>query len=238
MIVDQHIAPAWIAMIVGIVAGGVCGAINGFLITVCRINSIITTIGTLSVFRGIAFVITDGAAALIDDPSLVYIGSGRELGIPIAVWLMVAIYLAVHFIATRTRIGRSLYAIGANPRASMLAGLQLGRYRFWVMVASGLSAGLAGVLLDGQSGTAMPGAAITYELLVITAVLLGGTSLHGGEGRVFGTLLGVLIIGTLNNGMTLLSVPSFYQTVANGMLLLIAVGLDQRRRGIGREEMS
>ena len=238
IMIEQHAMPAWAAILLGIVAGGVCGAVNGFLITVCRINSIITTIGTLSIFRGIAFVITDGAARLVDDPKLIYLGSDREFGVPVAVWLMLVIYLLVQFVSTRTRVGRSLYAIGANPRASLLSGLQLGRYRFWIMVVSGLSAGLAGILLNGQSGTAMPGAAVTYELLVITAVLLGGTSLHGGEGRVFGTLLGVLIIGTLNNGMTLMSVPSFYQTVANGVLLLVAVGIDQYRRGVGREEMS
>ena len=229
---------AGITILIGLGVGALCGAINGFLINVCRINSIITTIGTLSVFRGAAFVITNGSTALVDNQTLVFIGSGRIWGVPVAVWLMLVIYLAVHFIATRTRIGRSLYAIGANPRASMLAGLRLARYRLGVFVASGLSCGLAGILLNGQSGTAMPGAAVSYELLVVTAVLLGGTSLQGGEGRVGGTLLGVLIIGTLNNGMTLLSVPSYYQTVANGILLLIAVGIDQLRRGTGREEVA
>jgi ribose/xylose/arabinose/galactoside ABC-type transport system permease subunit len=229
---------AGVTILIGLGVGALCGAINGFLINVCRINSIITTIGTLSVFRGAAFVITNGSTALVDNQTLVFIGSGRILGVPVAVWLMLLIYLAVHFVATRTRIGRSLYAIGANPRASMLAGLRLARYRLGVFVASGLSCGLAGILLNGQSGTAMPGAAVSYELLVVTAVLLGGTSLQGGEGRVGGTLLGVLIIGTLNNGMTLLSVPSYYQTVANGILLLIAVGIDQLRRGTGREEVA
>jgi ribose transport system permease protein len=229
---------AGVTILIGLGVGALCGAINGFLINVCRINSIITTIGTLSVFRGAAFVITNGSTALVDNQTLVFIGSGRILGVPVAVWLMLLIYLAVHFVATRTRIGRSLYAIGANPRASMLAGLRLARYRLGVFVASGLSCGLAGILLNGQSGTAMPGAAVSYELLVVTAVLLGGTSLQGGEGRVGGTLLGVLIIGTLNNGMTLLSVPSYYQTVANGILLLIAVGIDQLRCGAGREEVA
>lgn len=230
--------PAPLAILFGIGVGALCGAVNGFLINVCRINSIITTIGTLSVFRGVAFVITNGSTALVDDETLIFLGSGRVLGIPVSVWLMLLIYLAVHVLTTRMRVGRALYAIGANPRASLLAGLRLERYRFWVFVASGISAGLAGVLLNGQSGTAMPGAAVAYELLVVTAILLGGTSLHGGEGRASGTLLGVLIIGTLNNGMTLLSVPSFYQTVANGMLLLLAVGIDQYRRGGGREEVA
>ena len=176
------LSPA-VTILIGLGVGALCGAINGFLINVCRINSIITTIGTLSVFRGAAFVITNGSTTLVDNQTLVFIGSGRVLSVPVAVWLMLLIYVSVHFVARRTRIGRSLYAIGANPRASMLAGLRLARYRLGVFVASGLSCGLAGILLNGQSGTAMPGAAVSYELLVITAVLLGGTSLQGGEGR-------------------------------------------------------
>src|SRR5664280_38022 len=107
--------PAWLTILFGLGVGGLCGAVNGILINVCRINSIITTIGTLSVFRGIAFVITDGSTALVDNDTLIYLGSGRFFGIPVSVWLMLAIYLIVHFIATRTRVGRSLYAIGANP---------------------------------------------------------------------------------------------------------------------------
>ncbi len=230
--------PAWTTILIAVGVGAACGAVNGIFINVFRINSIITTIGTLSVFRGVAFVLTDGSSTLINDDTLIYLGSGRLGGVPVSVWLMLAIYCMVHFIAARTRVGRSFYAIGANPRASLLSGLRLGRYRLLVFVASGASAGIAGILLNGQSGTAMPGAAAGYELMVVTAVLLGGTSLHGGEGSVVGTLLGVLIIGVLNNGMTLLSVPSFYQTVANGLLLLIAVGVDQYRRGAGREEVA
>ncbi len=229
---------AGVAILLGLGVGALCGAINGFLINVCRINSIITTIATLSVFRGAAFVVTNGSTALVDNQTLIFLGSGRVFAVPVAVWLMLLIYVVVHFVATRTRIGRSLYAIGANPRASMLSGLHLARYRFGVFIVSGLSCGIAGILLNGQSGTAMPGAAVSYELLVVTAVLLGGTPLQGGEGQVGGTLLGVLIIGTLNNGMTLLSVPSFYQTVAYGILLLTAVGIDQWRRGTGREELA
>jgi len=148
---------------------------------------------------------------------------------------MLALFALCHFVADHMRIGRSLYAIGANPRASLISGLSLGRYRFCIFVASGIAAGLSGILLIGQSGTAVPTGGSGYELLVVTAVLLGGASLNGGEGRVSGTLIGVLIIGVLANGMTLVGVNSYYQTVANGVLLLAAVAIDQLRSNVQEE---
>lgn len=231
MAVETAGYPWWIGVIAGITAGTAAGVFNGIVVTVLNINPIITTIGTLSLFRGVAFIITDGHTIAVNDEVLLFIGSGRVLGIPVAIFLLVLVFLLCHIVAEKTKIGRSLYAIGASPRASLLSGLNLRQIRFWAFAASGASAGVAGLLLVGQSGTAVPSAATAYELLVVTAVLLGGTSLAGGEGRTVGTLLGVLIIGTLNNGMTLLAVPSFYQIAANGLLLLVAVWLDQLRRG-------
>jgi ribose transport system permease protein len=216
-LVDElRVAPA-AAILVGRAVGTACGAMNGAIVTRLRINAIITTIATLGIFRGAAFVMTDGQIVTVHDELTLFLGAGRWLGVPVAVWLMAGIFVAAHMVAFHTAAGRALYAVGASPRASQLSGLRLGRIRFWILVASGLAAGLAGILLAGQSGTAVPGAAPGYELLVVTAVLLGGTSLHGGEGRVSGTLLGVLIIGVLNNGMTLLSVKTFYQMIANGL---------------------
>jgi ribose/xylose/arabinose/galactoside ABC-type transport system permease subunit len=214
-----------------IVVGALCGAVNGLITVRLGINSIIVTIGTLSIFRGIAYVATDGQTLSVADPVILDIGSARIFGIPWAALLMVAVFVGCHVFGTYTRAGRTLYAIGANPRASRLSGIDLGRYRFGIFIASGISAAIAGVLLIGQSATAVPAAGVGYELLVITAVLLGGTSLHGGEGRVSGTLIGVLIIGVLNNGMTLLGINSYYQIVAHGVLLLAAVAIDQARRG-------
>jgi ribose/xylose/arabinose/galactoside ABC-type transport system permease subunit len=234
-LVDElGVAPA-AAILVGLAVGTACGAMNGAIVTRLKINAIITTIATLAIFRGAAFVVTDGQIVTVHDELTLFLGAGRWLGVPVAVWLMAGIFVAAHVVAFHTAAGRALYAVGASPRASQLSGLRLGRIRFWILVASGLAAGLAGILLAGQSGTAVPGAAPGYELLVVTAVLLGGTSLHGGEGRVSGTLLGVLIIGVLNNGMTLLSVKTFYQMIANGLLLLVAVTFDQYRRGTGED---
>lgn len=227
--------PWWPAIGAGLVLGALCGALNGAVIVGLRINSIITTIGTLSIIRGAAYIATEGQTLFVESEPILDLGSGRIGGIPYSVLLMLALFALCHFIADHMRIGRSLYAIGANPRASLISGLSLGRYRFWIFVASGIAAGLSGILLIGQSGTAVPSGGIGYELLVVTAVLLGGASLHGGEGRVSGTLVGVLIIGVLANGMTLTGVSSYYQTVANGVLLLAAVAIDQLRNNSQEE---
>lgn len=222
----------------GVAVGVLTGAFNGFMVGSLKVNSIITTIGTLALFRGLAFIVTDGQTEMVQNQSLLAFGSGRILGVPYSVWILIAVFAAAHFLAERTTVGRSIFAIGASPRAALLAGLNVNRMRFCMFVASGVSAALAGVLLIGQSGAAVPSGATGYELQVITAVLLGGTSLAGGEGSVLRTALGVLVIGILNNGMVLLSVPSFYQIAANGVLLLVAVGIDQLRirRGSFNEE--
>jgi ribose transport system permease protein len=222
-----------VAFVVALVCAAAAGALNGVAVVGLRINPIIVTIGTLSLFRGLSFVISDGRDITVLDPVSEGIAFQRWLFLPISVWVMLAVFAIVWWFARFTIGGRAVYAVGANPRAARLAGLPVERTRFVVMVASGLTAGVAGILLNAQSGSAVPGAASGYELQVLTAVLIGGTSLVGGSGRVTMTLVGVLIIGIINNGMTLLSVPSYYQTIAGGALLVLAVALDQFRRGVG-----
>lgn len=219
---------------VGLLVGALCGALNGVLIAGLRINSIIVTVGSLAVFRGLAYLIKDGQSLLVESSAILSLGSSRFLGLTISVWIFAVVFAVVWFFSAHFKTGRSIYALGASPKAAWISGLPVLQLRFGLFVASGVSAGLAGVLLIGQSGTAIPGSGMGYELMVITAVLLGGTSLHGGEGSVVRTLLGVLIIGVLNNGMVLTSVPSFYQIIANGALLLAAVVIDQIRNGAHR----
>lgn len=225
-----------VAIVAALAAGAVCGSINAAVMVGLRINSIIVTIGTLSIFRGVAYIVSQAQTLFVSDQVILDLGSARIFGVPWSVLLMLALFCACAWFARNTVIGRTLYAIGANPRASRLSGISIDAYRIGIFVASGMSAGLAGVLLIGQAATAVPTAGIGYELLVVTAVLLGGTSLHGGQGKVVGTLLGVLIIATLNNGMTLLGVDSYWQIVAHGVLLLVAVSIDQLRRGLPRDE--
>ncbi len=235
-LVIQSTGSAALGVAAGLLVGALCGALNAALFVHVGINSIIVTIGTLSIFRGAAFVISDSQTLNVMDEFMLGLGAGRLAGVPYSVLLMLALFGLCHFVATYTRAGRTLYAIGANPRASRLSGIRLSRYRYGVFIVNGLCAGLAGLLLIGQAATAVPSAGMGYELLVVTAVLLGGTSLNGGEGRVLGTLLGVVIIGVLQNGMTLLGINSNYQIVAHGVLLLLAVAIDRLRQGPGKEE--
>jgi len=229
LLLEQNFS-AFATIGLALLLGLACGVFNGGLIVAFRIDSIIVTIATLSILRGLAYVISDGQTIVVGNDLLLDVGSGRAFGIPYSVGLMLAIFILCHVVGAHTRVGRAIYAIGSNPRASRLSGISLGRHRFYVFAASGVSAAVAAILFVGQSASAVPSAGIGYELLVLTAVLLGGASLHGGEGRIFGTLLGVLIIGVLNNGMILLGVSSYLQMVAQGSLLLVAVALDQLRR--------
>ncbi|MEY4654254.1 MAG: hypothetical protein RI884_2835 [Pseudomonadota bacterium] len=232
--VEQWHWPWPLGVAVGLVTGALCGALNGVLIAGLRINPIIVTVGSLAVFRGLAYLIKDGQSLLVESSALLALGSARFLGLTVSVWIFAVVFAVVWLFSAHFKTGRSIYALGASPKAAWISGLPVLQLRFGLFVASGVSAGLAGILLIGQSGTAIPGSGMGYELMVITAVLLGGTSLHGGEGSVVRTLLGVLIIGVLNNGMVLTSVPSFYQIIANGALLLAAVVIDQLRNGAHR----
>ncbi|MCG2622960.1 ABC transporter permease [Arthrobacter sp. I2-34] len=213
--------------------GVVCGLVNAFCVVRLRINPIIVTIGTLALFRGAAFILSDGREIAVRDPFFDAIGFDRWILLPVPVWVMLGVFAVAWWIAKYSVWGRTVYSVGSNPRASRLAGIPVDRARVIILATSGLAASVAGLLMLAQGGIAVPSAGTGYELQVLTAVLLGGTSLAGGEGRVTRTLVGVLIIGVINNGMTLLAVPSYYQTVAGGVLLLVAVAIDQARRGAG-----
>src|SRR6266436_5674989 len=209
--------------------GGVVGYINGLAVTRFNINPLIATLGMLSIVRGIAFAASGGLTRDIFDPAFSFLGQGYLLGIPFQVIVMALLFLLTAWVMRQTTFGRAIYAIGGNAQAARLAGLPVRRLQIIVYVLSGLSAALAGVFLASQLSSGAPAAATGIELSVIAAVILGGSSLSGGKGTIWGTLLGVLILGTLNNGLTLLNVSGYYQDVARGLVLLIAVGLDQLR---------
>jgi ribose transport system permease protein len=187
----------------------------------------------LSIIRGFAFVFSGGLTQTILDEGFGFLGRGYVVGIPFQVIVMVVLFLLTAWIMRWTTFGRSIYAVGGNAQASRLAGIPVRRIQMIVYILSGLSAALGGVFLASQLGAGAPAAATGIELSVIAAVILGGSSLNGGKGTIWGTLLGVLILGTLNNGLTLLNISSYYQDVARGVVLLLAVGLDQLRLRLG-----
>jgi ribose transport system permease protein len=233
----QYSLGVWGAVALGVLIGVLVGVLNGLLVTRVGINALIATLGMLSVTRGFAFVFSGGLTEPVMDPAFGKLGRGFILGLPVPVIVLVVLVIGAYIVMRYTNYGRAMYSIGGNAVASHLAGLPVRRYQFIAFVLSGLSAGVASVFLTSQLGAGAPQAAMGLELSVIAAVILGGTSLTGGKGTILGTLIGVLILGTLNNGMVLLSVSSYYQQIAQGLVLLLAVGLDQFRIGaIGRKE--
>lgn len=226
----------WGATAMGLVAAVLFGLLNGFMVTYVRINPFITTMGAMSLARGLAFVFADGLTVPVYEEGFAQLGEGILLGVPVPVVVSLALFVLAWVVMRYTTFGRAMYAMGGNPEASQLAGLPINRYRMSIYVLSGLSAGIAGVFLTSRLYAAAPQAATGLELSVIAAVVLGGTSLSGGKGTILGTLLGVLILGTLNNGMTLLSLSTDYQQIIQGVVLLLAVGLDQLRVAASRRQ--
>lgn len=223
----------WIAVAVGFAVGPIVGLSNGLLVTKVGINPLITTLGSMSIVRGLAFVLTGGLTGTILDSGFAVIGRGEVAGVPVPLIILLIWFAVASIVMSYTRFGRDLYSIGGNAEASRLAGIPVDRRKIAVYVISGSAASVAGIVLASQLGAGAPQSAAGVELTVITAVILGGTSLAGGKGTVWGTMLGVFIMGVLNNGLALLRVSSFYQEVFRGAVLLLAVAMDQlgqRRR--------
>lgn len=215
----------------GLVIGLACGTFNGLIITKGKISSFITTISSMLIFRGFAYIYSDGGSIICNTPFLKWLGRGYVLGIPVPLLLMLLCFVVFGFILSKTEFGRNIYAVGGNATASFLAGLNVNRTQLIANMLSGLMAGLAGVVITAQSGAGLPQAADGLQMDIIAAVILGGSSLNGGKGNVVGTLLGILLLSTLSNGMSLLNISSFWQDVAKGAVLILAVLLDVARSG-------
>lgn len=218
--------PLPIALAAGPLVGFGCGAVNGLLITAGRLPPFIATLGMMSVARGAALLFTEGRPISGFSETFRYLATGKLAGIPLPVLIMVAVFVAAHFLLSRTKLGRYAFAIGGNEEATVLSGVNVRLYKILVYgLCGGLSA-LAAILLTARLNSAQPIAGIMYELDAIAATVIGGTSLMGGEGNVFGTLVGALIIGVLRNGLNLLSISSFTQQIVIGVVIIVAVLLD------------
>lgn len=214
-----------------LVTGILCGTINGFFITKLKLNAFITTIATMQALRGFAFLISDGQSLPISDPRFVFLGRGYVFGIPLPLIIMIATYLIFHFLSKYTVFGRNVYLVGGNAQASFLAGIKVNSLRFKLYLLNGLMAGVSGILLSAQTGSGMPNAALTYNMTALSAVILGGAALTGGKGTIFGTFLGSMVLAVLQNGMSLLSVGSYWQDIIIGLVLVISVSLDAIKGG-------
>ncbi|WP_297990712.1 ABC transporter permease subunit [Anoxybacillus sp.] len=219
------------SMMIGISAGLAMGALNGVIITKGRVAPFIATLATMTIFRGATLVYTEGRpiTGFSDELAFQMIGRGYFLGISVPVVLMLVAYVLLYVVLKKTTFGRHTYAIGGNEEATRLSGIRVDRLKIWIYSLTGGLAALAGLILTSRLNSAQPTAGTAYELDAIAAVVLGGTSLSGGRGWIFGTLIGALIIGVLNNGLNLLNVSSFYQQVIKGVVILLAVILDRRK---------
>jgi len=216
-----------IGILIGLLAAGFAGLINGFIIAKLKINALITTLATMQIMRGLGFIVSGGTAVGIKAPGFFLLGSGNVLGIPIPVWITIMCFIVFGFLLNRTTYGRNTLAIGGNREAALLAGIPVDRIKIIIFTTQGLMAGLAGIVLASRMTSGQPNSSVGLSLDVISACVLGGVSLSGGVGTVLGTIVGVLIMGTVQNAMNLLNIPTFYQYVARGGILLLAVLFDQ-----------
>jgi ribose transport system permease protein/L-arabinose transport system permease protein len=235
-----------VAVLVGIITGVLLGVVNGLIVTVLNVNPIIATLGTLAAFAGLAFLVApDGKpVGVLTQPDFTWLGTGRIFsdapvptlggapwtGIPVIFLVLIVVAVLFHILMKYTDYGRSIYAIGGNATAARLAGINLRRVRIGMYMLSGGVAGLAGVLLTARTTSGNPINGVGLELQAITAVFLGGAATTGGKGTIVGTVLAVILVGVLNNGMNLLGVGTFYQRVALGVLLIGAVAIAQWRQ--------
>ena len=220
----------FLAVAAGILAGGVCGLANGMIITKGHVNAFITTLGTMTIIRGLAQIFSGGKTILIQNTAYNAIGRKYILGIlPLPVLIMIVVFMLFWFILKYTKFGHQVYSIGGNEKSAYLSGIKVVPTYLWIYIIMGFCAGISGIMLSAQSGAGIPSAAAEINMETISAVILGGTSLSGGKGKLIGTVMGVLILAILSNGLNLLSVPSFYQEVIRGVVLIMAVIFDMMK---------
>lgn len=220
-----------LAMFVGLLLGALLGAFNGIIIAKGKVAPFIATLATMTIYRGLTLVYTEGrpVSGIGDGGAFQMLGRGYFLGIPIPVVTMIISFLILYFILKKTTFGRRVYAVGGNEEASILSGINADRIKIYVYSLIGFLSAFAALILTSRLNSAQPTAGQMFELDAIAAVVLGGTSLTGGRGWIVGTLIGALIIGVLNNGLNLIGVSSFFQQVVKGAVILLAVLLDRKK---------
>lgn len=226
--------PVLVAVPTALLAGAVLGGISGLIIAKGKVQAFIATLVTMTLLRGVTMVYTDGrpiSTGFTDvADNFAWFGTGYALGIPVPVWIMVIVFAGAWYLLNHTRFGRYIYALGGNESATRLSGINVDKVKMGVYAICGALAALAGIIVTSRLSSAQPTAGMGYELDAIAAVVVGGTSLMGGRGRIIGTLIGALIIGFLNNALNLLDVSSYYQMIAKAVVILLAVMVDNKNK--------
>jgi L-arabinose transport system permease protein len=220
----------WIGIFAGLLLGVVCGFVNGFVIAKLKINALITTLATMQIVRGLAYIFSNGQAVGIEDERFFALGYTNWFGVPAPVWLTIGTMIIFGFLLNKTTFGRNTLAIGGNEEAARLAGVPVVRTRIIIFILSGLVSAAAGIILASRMTSGQPMTSLGYELIVISACVLGGVSLKGGIGKISYVVAGVLILGTVENAMNLLNISPFSQYVVRGLILLAAVIFDRYKQ--------
>ena len=221
-----------IAVLAALIVGAVVGFLNGFVIAKGKLQPFIATLATMTVLKGLTLVFTNGNPITLGSNDLAMafgnIGGGTIFGIPTPAIIMILVFMVCYYILHNTKMGRYTYALGSNEEATKLSGLNTDKIKIWVYTISGILSAVAGIIITSRLYSAQPTAGSGYELDAIAAVVLGGTSLNGGKGKITGTIIGALIIGVLSNALNILDVSSYYQTMVKGAVILLAVLLDRK----------
>ncbi|MFE7330304.1 ABC transporter permease [Streptomyces sp. NPDC057565] len=232
MVFTSTDSSAWTGIAAALGIGVLAGVLNGVIIVYGRVNPTIATLAGLAAYKGVAQLVSDGRAQgyVLNDSVFVFLGRGKIAGLPVMIWVLAVVALSVHVLLTYTDIGRNLYAIGGNDTAARLAGISINKYLIAASALCGTVAAIAGILLTARTGSGQPvSGSEGLELKAITAAALGGCALKGGKGGIGGTLLAVALLGALENGLTVQGINTFWQNIAQGALLVIAVVIQQRR---------
>ncbi|OOE66605.1 ribose ABC transporter permease [Salinivibrio kushneri] len=226
--------PVLVAVPTALFAGAAIGAMTGVVVAKGKVQAFIATLVAMTLYRGVTMVYTDGrpiSTGFTDTAdAFAWFGTGYLLGIPVPVWLMAIVFIGAWYLLNHTRFGRYIYALGGNESAARLSGINVDRIKVGVYSLCGMLAALAGIIVTSRLSSGQPTAGTGYELDAIAAVVLGGTSLMGGKGKIMGTLIGALIIGFLNNALNLLDVSSYYQMIAKAVVILLAVLVDNKNK--------
>lgn len=222
--------PVRLAILISLILGCILGMVNGLLISYGKLAPFIVTLATMTIFRGATLVYTNGnpiTKGLSDTFLFQFLGQGYIVGIPFPVIIMFIVFIVLYVLLHKTAFGKSVYAIGGNEKAAYISGVKLNKVKIIIYSISGIMASISGLIITSRLSSAQPTAGASYEMDAIAAVVLGGTSLSGGKGRILGTLIGALIIGVLNNGLNIIGVSAFWQQVVKGVVILIAVLIDR-----------
>ena len=222
--------PVTLAILISLIMGCILGMMNGLLISYGKLAPFIVTLATMTIFRGATLVYTNGnpiTKGLSDTFLFQFLGQGYIVGIPFPVIIMFIVFIVLYVLLHKTSFGKSVYAIGGNEKAAYISGVKLNKVKIIIYSISGMMASISGLIITSRLSSAQPTAGASYEMDAIAAVVLGGTSLSGGKGRILGTLIGALIIGVLNNGLNIIGVSAFWQQVVKGVVILIAVLIDR-----------